>query len=45
MTAGRADDGFECGEAELDRVEVGAVGRQEAQGRAGRFNVAIRVFP
>ena len=37
-TAGRADDGFEFGEAELDGVEVGTVGRQEAQRRAGRFN-------
>ena len=37
-TAGGADDGFEFGEAELDGVEVGAVGRQEPQGRAGRFN-------
>ena len=37
-TAGLAHDGFEFGEAQLDRVEVGAVGRQEAQRRAGRFN-------
>ena len=37
-TAGLANDGFECGEAQLDRVEVGAVGRQEPSGRAGRFN-------
>ena len=31
------DDGFEFGEAQLDGVEVGTVGRQEAQRRAGRF--------
>ena len=37
-TAGRANDGFEFGEAELDGVEVGAVGRQEPQRRADRFN-------
>ena len=36
--AGFADDGFEFGEAQLDGVEVGTVGRQEAQRRAGRFN-------
>ena len=36
--AGFADDGFEFGEAQLDRVKVGTVGRQEAQRRAGRFN-------
>ena len=35
---GFADDGFEFGEAQLDGVEVGTVGRQEAQRRAGRFN-------
>ena len=35
--AGLADDSFECGEAQLDGVEVGTVGRQEAQRRAGRF--------
>ena len=35
--AGFADDGFEFGEAQLDGVEVGTVGRQEAQRRAGRF--------
>ena len=28
-TAGLANDGFECGEAQLDRGEVGAVGRQD----------------
>ena len=33
--AGFADDGFEFGEAQLDGVEVGTVGRQEAQRRAG----------
>ena len=32
--AGFADDGFEFGEAQLDGVEVGTVGRQEAQRRA-----------
>ena len=37
-TAGLAHDGFEFGEAQLDGVEVGAVGRQEPQRRAGRFN-------
>ena len=36
--AGFADDGFEFGEAQLDGVEVGTVGRQEAQRRAGRCN-------
>ena len=35
--AGLADDSFEFGEAQLDGVEVGTVGRQEAQRRAGRF--------
>lgn len=37
-TAGLANDGFEFGEAQLDGVEVGTVGRQEPQRRAGRFN-------
>ena len=37
-TAGLAHDGFECGEAQLDGVEVGAVGREEAQRRADGFN-------
>ncbi len=37
-TAGLAHDGFEFGEAQLDGVEVGAVGRQEAQRRADGFN-------
>ena len=36
--AGFADDGFEFGEAQLDGVEVGAVGREEAQRRADGFN-------
>ena len=36
-TAGCAEDGFQLGEAELDGVEVGAVGRQEPQGCAGRL--------
>ena len=44
--AGLADDSFEFGEAQLDGVEVGTVGRQEAQRRAGRFNsVAQEVDP
>ena len=30
--------GFELGEAELDGVEVGAVGRQEPERGAGGFN-------
>ena len=34
-TAGLTDNRFEFGEAELDGVEVGAVGRQEPQRRAG----------
>ena len=37
-TAGLANDGFQFGEAQLDRVEVGTVWRQEPQRRAGRFN-------
>ncbi len=36
--AGLADDGLEFGEAQLDGVEVGAVGREEAQRRADGFN-------
>ena len=36
--AGLADDGLELGEAQLDGVEVGAVGREEAQRRADGFN-------
>ena len=31
-------DGVECGEAQLDGVEVGAVGREEAQRRADGFS-------
>ena len=37
-TAGCTEDGFQLGEAELDGVEVGAVGRQEPQGCAGGFD-------
>ena len=37
-TAGLTDNRFEFGEAELDGVEVGAVGRQEPQRRAGGCN-------
>ena len=40
-TAGLADDGFEFGEAQLDGVEVGAVGREEPQRRAGTFNGSL----
>ena len=37
-TAGLTDNRFEFGEAELDGIEVGAVGRQEPQRRAGGCN-------
>ena len=37
-TAGLANDGFEFGETELDGVEVGAIGGQEPERGAGRFN-------
>ena len=37
-TAGCTEDGFQLGEAELDGVEVGAIGRQEPQGCAGGFD-------
>ena len=36
--AGRADDGFQLGEAEFDGVEIGAVRRQIQEGRAGARN-------
>ena len=36
-----ADDGFEFGEAQLDGVEVGAVGREEPQRRAGGCNGSL----
>ena len=35
---GRADDGFQLREAELDGVEIGAVRRQIYEGRADAFN-------
>jgi len=33
-----AEQGFEFGEGELDRIEVGTIGRQEPQRRAGGFD-------
>jgi len=39
---GRLEEGFEPGERHLDGVEVGGIGRQEAQLRAGGFSMAAR---
>ena len=41
-TAGLTDNRFEFGEAEFDGVEVGAVGRQEPQRRAGGCNGGLQ---
>jgi hypothetical protein len=44
--AGRAQERFQLREGELDRIEVGAVGRQKAKLRADRCNrrADLRVF-
>lgn len=39
-----AQDGLELGEAEFDRIEVGTIGWQKSQGRAGTFNRPTHVI-
>ena len=43
-TAGRTDNRFECGEAELDGVDVGAGGRQEPPCRAAGCHGGVHLL-